>query len=63
VPEGYEEPAATEAPRFSAVPVRLASGPGLEEAIIVRPDGYVAGSGSPDDPRRLLGPLARMLEN
>jgi 2-polyprenyl-6-methoxyphenol hydroxylase-like FAD-dependent oxidoreductase len=63
VPEGHEEPAATEAPRFSAVPVRLASGPGLEEATIVRSDGYVAGSGSPDDPRRLLGPLARTLEN
>ena len=63
VPEGREEPAATEAPHFSAVPVRLTSGPGLEEATIVRPDGYVASHGSPDDPQLLLGPLARTLEN
>ncbi len=50
------------AARFPDVPVRVASRSGLEEAEIVRPDGYVAGRGSPDDPARLLGLLARRLE-
>jgi hypothetical protein len=41
--------------------VRVASRSGLGEAAVVRPDGYVAGRGSPDDPSRLLGLLARAL--
>ena len=62
IPEGYETHAMMAASRFSALPVRLASRPGLEEAAMVRPDGYVAGRGSADDARLLLGFLARALE-
>ncbi|MDQ3590103.1 MAG: FAD-dependent monooxygenase [Actinomycetota bacterium] len=62
VPEGHEKRAIAEVARFPGVPVRVASRSGLEEAEIVRPDGYVAGRGSPDDPARLLGLLARRLE-
>jgi 2-polyprenyl-6-methoxyphenol hydroxylase-like FAD-dependent oxidoreductase len=61
VPEGHEKQAIAEATRFSGVPVRVASRSGLGEAAVVRPDGYVAGRGSPDDPSRLLGLLARAL--
>jgi 2-polyprenyl-6-methoxyphenol hydroxylase-like FAD-dependent oxidoreductase len=62
VPEGHEKRAIVEAARFPGVAVRVASRSGLEEAEIVRPDGYIAGRGSPDDPARLLGLLARRLE-
>jgi 2-polyprenyl-6-methoxyphenol hydroxylase-like FAD-dependent oxidoreductase len=62
VPECHEKRAMAEAARFPGVPVRVASRSGLKEAAIVRPDGYVAGRGSPDDAARLLGLLVRMLE-
>jgi len=62
VPEGYETRATMAASRLPAVPVRIESKPGLEKCALVRPDGYVAGRGSPDDARRLLGLLARALE-
>jgi 2-polyprenyl-6-methoxyphenol hydroxylase-like FAD-dependent oxidoreductase len=61
VPEGHEEQAVAEATRLSGVPVRVASRSGLGEAAIVRPDGYVAGRGSPDYSARLLGLLAGAL--
>ncbi len=61
VPKDYEERAIAEATRFLGVPVRVESSGGSSEAAIVRPDGYVAGRGSAEDPSRLLGLLARAL--
>jgi hypothetical protein len=61
VPESREKQAIAEAGRFPGLPVNVASRPGLEESLIVRPDGYVAGRGTPDDSERLLGLLAAAL--
>jgi hypothetical protein len=42
--------------------VGVAPEPGLEDATIVRPDGYVAGRGAPGEEARLLDLLAKALE-
>jgi 2-polyprenyl-6-methoxyphenol hydroxylase-like FAD-dependent oxidoreductase len=44
------------------LPVRVSPKPGIKEAAIVRPDGYVAGRGAPGEEARLLDLLARALE-
>jgi 2-polyprenyl-6-methoxyphenol hydroxylase-like FAD-dependent oxidoreductase len=62
VPAAYADNAAAAARRFSDLPVRIAPKPGLEETAIVRPDGYVAGRGTPGDEIRLLDLLAKALE-
>jgi 2-polyprenyl-6-methoxyphenol hydroxylase-like FAD-dependent oxidoreductase len=62
VPDGYEAPAIADAARYPGVPVRVVARPGLAEAVIVRPDGYVAARGAAGDHLRLLGLLARALK-
>jgi len=62
VPDGYKAPVIVEAARYPGVSVRVVAGSGLSEATIVRPDGYVAGHGAPDDYARLLDLLARALK-
>jgi hypothetical protein len=61
VPEGHEEQVLAAAARFPDLPVRVVPIPGIVEASLVRPDGYVAGHGGAGDTVRLLGLLARML--
>jgi len=61
VPEGNEARVAAEAARFPGLSVRVVPAPGLPEALVVRPDGYVAGRGAPGEAERLLGLLARAL--
>jgi len=62
VPEGHEAGAAVDAARFPGVPVRIVPVPGLQEVLVVRPDGYVAGRGAPGEGARLLSLLVRALE-
>jgi hypothetical protein len=62
ISKGHESQAAAVTARYPGVPVRVVARPGLAEAVIVRPDGYVAGRGSPDDHLWLLGLLARALK-
>jgi 2-polyprenyl-6-methoxyphenol hydroxylase-like FAD-dependent oxidoreductase len=61
VPESWGKQAIAEAGRFPSLPVNVASRPELEESVIVRPDGYVAGRGAPEDSERLLGLLVAAL--
>ena len=62
VPSAHADDAAAAVTRLPGLPVRVAPKPGLEEAAIVRPDGYVAGRGAPGEEARLLDLLARALE-
>lgn len=62
VPDAHADDAAAAATRFPGLPVRIAPKPGLEEAAIVRPDGYVAGRDAPGEETRLLDLLAEALE-
>lgn len=61
VPEVHEAQILDAAARFPGVPVRVVPVPGIAEASLVRPDGYVAGRGGAGDGARLLGLLARAL--
>lgn len=61
VPENQQEQAIADVARFPGIPVHVVPKAGLTEAVIVRPDGYVAGRGAPSDLSRLLGLLARAL--
>jgi hypothetical protein len=61
VPEGHEGQVLAAAARFPDLPVRVVAIPGIVEASLVRPDGYVAGRGGAGDAARLLGLLAQML--
>jgi 2-polyprenyl-6-methoxyphenol hydroxylase-like FAD-dependent oxidoreductase len=61
VPEGHEGQVLAAAARFPDLPVRVVPIPGIVEASLVRPDGYVAGRGGAGDGARLLGMLAPML--
>jgi hypothetical protein len=61
VPKGHEGQVLAAAARFPDLPVRVVPIPGNVEAVLVRPDGYVAGRGGVRDAARLLGLLARML--
>jgi hypothetical protein len=61
ISEGHEEQVLAAAARFPDLPVRVVPTPGIVEAWLVRPDGYVAGRGGAGDAARLLGLLARML--
>ena len=61
VPEHEGTRAAEEAARFRTLPVRVVQRTRLEHAALVRPDGYVAGRGAPDQHARLLELLARAL--
>ena len=62
VPSACADDAAAAAARFPGLPVRVATKPGLEEAAIVRPDGYVAGRSAAGEEARLLDLLAKALE-
>ena len=62
VPSAHADDAAVAVTRFAGLPVRVAPKLGLEEAAIVRPDGYVAGRGAPGEEMRLLNLLARALK-
>jgi 2-polyprenyl-6-methoxyphenol hydroxylase-like FAD-dependent oxidoreductase len=61
VPEGHEAQVLDAAARFPGLAVRVVPVPGVAEASLVRPDGYVAGRGGAGDGARLLGLLARAL--
>lgn len=61
VPESQQEQAIADVARFPGIPVHVVPKVGITEAVIVRPDGYVAGRGAPSDHSRLLGLLARAL--
>ena len=62
VPSAHADDATAVATGFPGLPVRVSPKPGIKEAAIVRPDGYVAGRGAPGEEARLLGMLARALE-
>jgi hypothetical protein len=62
VPSTHADDASAVARRFPGVPVRVATEASLEEAAIVRPDGYVAGRGALGEEGRLLELLAKALE-
>ena len=61
VPEGHEAQVLDAAARFPGLPVRVVPIPGVADASLVRPDGYVAGRGGVGDGARLLGLLAQAL--
>ena len=61
VPSAHADDAAAAVTRFPGLPVRVVPKPGLEEAAIVRPDGYIAGRGAAGEEERLLDLLARAL--
>ncbi|MDQ3863014.1 MAG: FAD-dependent monooxygenase, partial [Actinomycetota bacterium] len=61
VPAALAGDAATATTRFPSLPVRIAPELGLQEAAMVRPDGYVAGRGAPGEAARLLDLLAKAL--
>jgi 2-polyprenyl-6-methoxyphenol hydroxylase-like FAD-dependent oxidoreductase len=61
VPETQETRAATDVARFPNVPVRVISEPDVMGAVVVRPDGYVAGRSTTGDYSELLDLLARAL--
>jgi hypothetical protein len=46
---------------YPEVPVRVVPKRGLAEVAVVRPDGYVAGRGAPEEYAKLLELLARAL--
>ena len=62
ISKGYESQATAVTGRYPGVPVHVVASPGLSEAVIVRPDGYVAGRGAPGDHARLLDLLAQALK-
>ncbi|MCA1730725.1 MAG: FAD-dependent monooxygenase [Actinobacteria bacterium] len=61
VPEAQEARAATDAARFPNVPVRVVPRSDVAGAVVVRPDGYVAGRSTTSDYAALLDLLARAL--
>ena len=61
VPEVHEAQVLDAAARFPGLPVRVVPVPGVTEASLVRPDGYVAGRSGAEDSTRLLGLLAQAL--
>ena len=61
IPEGHEDRVLADAARFPGLPVRVVPVPGIAEASLVRPDGYVAGRSGARDGARLSGLLARAL--
>ena len=61
VPEVHEAQVLDAAARFPGLAVRVVPVPGVAEASLVRPDGYVAGRGGAGDGARLLGLLAQAL--
>ena len=61
VPEGHEAQVLDAAARFPGLPVRVVPVPGVTEASLVRPDGYVAGRSGAEDSTRLPGLLAQAL--
>ena len=61
IPEDHGRQVLAAAARFPNLPVRVVPIPGIVEASLVRPDGYVAGRSGAGDAGRLLGLLARML--
>lgn len=61
VPEGREAQVLAEAGRIPSLPVRVVPVPGIEKALLVRPDSYVAGRAAAGDGRRLLSMLAHAL--
>jgi hypothetical protein len=62
VSSAHADDAAAAVKRFPGLPVRAAPIPGLEEAAIVRPDGYVAGRGPLGEEVRLLDLLVKELK-
>ena len=62
VPESHGAQAIAGTARYADVPVSAVVRPGLSEAVVVRPDGYVAGRSALSDHLRLLGLLARALK-
>jgi 2-polyprenyl-6-methoxyphenol hydroxylase-like FAD-dependent oxidoreductase len=62
VPSAHADDATAVATGLPGLPVRVSPKPGIKEAAIVRPDGYVAGRGAPGEEARLLDLLARALE-
>ena len=63
VPDELGSQAAAAAEGFPSIPVSIVSRPGLAEAVIVRPDGYVAGRVAPEEYVRLLELLALALDS
>jgi hypothetical protein len=61
VPVGFGEQAAAEAALFPTLPIQVEERHGSGEALLVRPDGYVAGRGSVGDVARLLASLGAAL--
>ena len=62
VPSARADDAAASAAHFPDLPVCVAPKPDLEEAAIVRPDGYVAARSAAGEEARLLDLLAKALE-
>jgi 2-polyprenyl-6-methoxyphenol hydroxylase-like FAD-dependent oxidoreductase len=61
VPGGLEAQAVAAVRDYPEVPVRVVPKGGLAEVAMVRPDGYVAGRGAPEEYSKLLELLARAL--
>jgi 2-polyprenyl-6-methoxyphenol hydroxylase-like FAD-dependent oxidoreductase len=61
VPRGLEARAIAAVRGYPEVPVRVVPKGGLAEVAVVRPDGYVAGRGAPEEYAKLLGLLAGAL--
>ena len=61
VPEAQQPLAIADFARFPNVPVRVVSRPGVDRAVIVRPDGYVAGGSTTSAHAKLLDLLVRAL--
>jgi 2-polyprenyl-6-methoxyphenol hydroxylase-like FAD-dependent oxidoreductase len=61
VPESLEARAIAAVRDYPQVPVRVVAKRGLAEVAVVRPDGYVAGRGAPEEYAKLVELLARTL--
>jgi len=61
VPEAFESQAGAARARVPTIPLRVEAQAGLEESLLVRPDGYVAGRAPAGDHERLLTLLTRAL--
>jgi hypothetical protein len=61
VPGGLEARAVAAVRDYPEVPVRVVPKGGLAEVAVVRPDGYVAGRGAPEEYAKLVELLARTL--
>ncbi len=61
VPQAEQERVAADVARFRGLPVRVVPQADLAQAMLVRPDGYVAGHAASGQHARLLGLLARAL--